>query len=318
MKILALGGAGYIGSHICKQLLDHGYDVIIFDNLKNHNPNSKIWGKLVKGDLCDQKALDEVFSKYMPDLVIHLASLIDVSQSFLNPQNYYTNNLLGSIHVMNAVIKWKTRHFIFSSSCAVYGLETHQACQEKDILDPQSPYGFIKASVETMIKDYAQNGDFNFLNLRYFNVAGLDQETGFIRDPHHHMGLIALLTHLKNSPFKVFGHDFDTPDKTAICDYVHVQDVAIAHLLACKYLSRGGLSQTLNIGSGQGHSVLDVILKVESLTGNPIPYSFEARKQGSSSFIIADINKAHKVLGFEPQFSDLKTIISSEMIEKQL
>lgn len=314
MKILVIGGAGYIGSHICKLLFDNGFEVIIYDSLELHHHDSKIWGHLIKGNILDEAKLDKVFSKCSPKIVIDLASYIDISESILDPQKYIHNNLQGSINVLNAVKKYKVKHFIFASSCSVYGSNLQKKSKEIDPLSPLSPYAFIKSSLEEIIAFYAKAYDFNFLNMRYFNVAGLDPDCKFIRSQLAHFGIISKLAKLHDKIFSVNGNQCLTPDKTAVCDYVHVKDVASATLFACKYLVSGGKSETINVGSGHGFSVLEVIERVEKHLKKKINYIFGHKKAGCSDYSVADLSKVEKIIGFKPIHSDLDEIIQSEII----
>lgn len=280
--------------------------------MHHHHKTSKVWGDLIIGDILDKHLLNDTFEKYKPTIVIHLANYVDIFESLIYPDKYYNNNLEGSINVLNAVKKSGVKHFIFASSCAVYGSNNLEKNKEQDLLYPQSPYAFIKYSVERLIEDYAKAYNFNYLNLRYFNVAGLDETVDFKRSDKTHLGLIPLALNSKNRPFPIFGHNYPTADHTAICDYIHVKDVAFAHLLSCKYLLDNKPSQTINIGSGIGHSVLEVLKTLELITNTKIEYCFEKQKYDSSPFTVADITKAEKILGFIPQHSSISEIIKSE------
>jgi UDP-glucose 4-epimerase len=312
-KILLIGGAGYIGSHVSKQLQDQGFDVFIYDCLRTHHQDSKIWGTLIQGDILNPDLLDKTFGTIRPHIVIHLASYIDIKQSIIDPEKYYNNNLTGSINVLNAVKKWHVKYLVFSSSCAVYGSNHIKKNKESDLLNPLSPYAKIKLAIENMINDYASAYGFNFLNLRYFNVAGLDEAVRFKRSEQSHLGLIPLALKQNKAPLLIFGHDFPTQDKTAICDYVHIKDVAFAHFLACRYLLDGKASQTLNVGSGVGHSVLEVIEACEKLKRQSISYVFDQPKNGASFYSVADLTRTRSALGYHPKYSDLENIILSEI-----
>lgn len=313
VDVLLIGGAGYIGSHICKHLLDTGFSIAIFDILINHNQDSKIWAEYLEGNILEAQALEKAFEKYRPSIVIHLASFINISESIIDPQKYYTNNLLGSINILNAIKKWGVKHLIFSSSCALYGSDLVKKNQESDLAHPKSPYATIKLQIENMIEDYSKAYHFNFLNLRYYNVSGLDPLVDFKRSPNTRLSLIPLALKSIPSPLHIFGHDFATYDKTAVCDYIHVKDVAIAHNLACLYLMNNKASQTLNIGSGQGHSVLEVIKTIQTVTGNKIEYVLDQKKPGNSGFSVADMTKTSEILGFSAKHSTLREIILSEI-----
>lgn len=313
--ILVTGGAGYIGSHTCKALKEAGFIPVTFDSLEFGTRESVKWGPLYVGNLLSDEALDQVFTQYKPIAVVHFAALRNVGESVKNPSSYYTNNVLGSIHLLNAMQRHQVKHIIFSSSCTVYGNCQSIPISENHSKAPTNPYAMSKHIVETMIIDYAHAYDLKYMILRYFNAAGIDKEAGLKRSIHSCNFLIprALLALIyPESPLQIFGSDYATHDGTCVRDYIHVKDLARAHVDALQHLLKGEDSNNLNLGSGQGASVFDILKVIEKVTEKKVPYEIKAKREGDVPEAVADTKKAKAILGFETTFSDLQTIIKDE------
>jgi len=314
MKILVTGGAGYIGSHTVKELLREGFGVIIFDNFSSGKEELIVGGQVIRGDLMDKQAIKKVFLDENIGAVIHFASLIQVQESYSNPQKYYTHNILSSLNLLEAMLEAGVKNIIFSSSAAVYGVPEKTPIPESHPLEPVNPYGQTKYFVEKILQDYDRAYGIRFISLRYFNAAGADPEgqLGEMHDPETHL-IPNILLHLLDEKrnFDLFGTDFPTPDGTAVRDFIHVTDLAKAHVLALKSLSANSKSNFLNLGSNQGYSVLEIIKKTEEVTGEKIHYRKKPRRQGDVSVLLASKQKAEHFLGWDSQFSDIETIIKT-------
>jgi UDP-glucose 4-epimerase len=314
MKILVAGGAGYIGSHTVQALIEEGYEVVIFDNFSTGKRELVPGGTTVEGDLHSCSDLENVFRSYEIQGVLHFASLIQVGESFLDPQKYYWHNLVTSLNLLHAMLAANVKHFIFSSSAAVYGTPKQIPITETHPLNPSNPYGMTKFFVEKILEDYERAYGFKFISLRYFNAAGADPggRLGELHEPETHLIPNILLNLLgKKADFHLFGTDFSTPDGTAIRDYIHVTDLANAHVLALKKLPSLKKSEFINLGSSQGFSVLEVIKEVEAVTGQEVSYITQARREGDVDVLLASRKKAEQLLGWEPMHSDLGTIIET-------
>jgi len=312
--ILITGGAGYIGSHTCKVLAALGYLPISLDNLLYGHPWAVQWGPLIQGDIADSLVLDQIFSDYKPRAVIHFAGYAYVGESVEHPAKYYQNNVAGSITLLEAMRRHRCMNIIFSSSCATYGTPQQIPISENHPQLPINPYGRTKLMVEQIIKDYGIAYGIRYAILRYFNAAGADSEgqVGEDHTPETHLIPILLETVLGiRSCTDVYGTDYDTPDGTAIRDYIHVTDLATAHALALKYLTQSRLNQCMNLGTGQGHSVLEVIRAVEQVTGKPVPYRLVGRRPGDPPALVAKADQAALLLGWKPALDDINKMIST-------
>jgi len=312
--ILVTGGAGYIGSHTCKALKEAGYLPVIYDSLASGDKDSVKWGPLVVADLLDIVTLDQTFTAYQPCAVIHFAALCKVGESMKDPSSYYTTNVCGSINLLNAMHKHGVRDIIFSSSCTVYGDHT-DLISEESLKAPINPYAKSKYFTEQMIKDYAYAYSIHYMILRYFNAAGVEIDAGLRKSSHSFSFLIPRIMRSilqLEQPLEIFGYDYPTTDGTCIRDYIHVKDLARAHVLAVNHLQAEKINAELNLGTGKGYSVLEIIHEIERLTGKKVPYSLKPRREGDVSQAVAKIEKAKAILGFETKYSDLQTIIQSE------
>ena len=314
MKVLVAGGAGYIGSHTVKELLKEGYEVVVFDNFSTGKKELLVGGELVEGDLMDKDSIKETLRSKGIGAVLHFASLIQVGESYTNPLKYYTHNLTSSLNLLDAVLEAKVNAFIFSSSAAVYGIPVHIPIPENHPLNPVNPYGQTKVFVEKILEDYERAYGLKFISLRYFNAAGADPDglLGEMHEPETHLIPNILLFLLgKKKSLELYGTDFPTEDGTAIRDYIHVTDLAKAHVLALQMLFESSRSEFINLGANKGHSVLEVIKKTEKITGHKVPYKERPRRKGDVPVLLASREKAEKILGWELSYSDIETIIET-------
>ena len=313
-KLLVTGGAGYIGSHTCKKLYEMGYEPIVIDNLSTGHSWAVKWGPLIEGDIADEKLIKSIIKQYNIDAVIHFAANAYVGESVTHPRKYFQNNVLGSIQLLNAILDVGVKHFVFSSSCASYGNPTKTPINEKQSCHPINPYGESKLFVEKVLKSYGVSYKLNWIALRYFNVAGADpeMEIGEDHDPETHLLPLAINTALgKRSVLEVYGTDYPTKDGTAIRDYIHVLDLANAHIKSVEYLLNGGKSEIMNVGIGKGYSVYDIIKVVEKLSNAPLPIKICGNRHGDPPSLIAEAYKAKRVLKWEPKYKTIDSIIET-------
>ena len=314
MDILVTGGAGYIGSHCCKELHRRGYTPVTLDNLVYGHRENIRWGPFFEGSIDDHRTLDKIFNHHKIKAVLHFAAFAYVGESVTDPKKYYQNNLKGTICLLDAAITHGVKHVIFSSSCATYGSPDKVPIDESHPQHPINPYGKTKYMVEEILKDYSHAYPFCYMSLRYFNAAGadMDSEIGENHDPETHLiPLVLDVAKGRSSKVNVFGTDYDTPDGSCIRDYIHVTDLADAHVLALERLLEGHQSEFINLGTGEGYSVLQVIETACKVTGIDISYDVTDRRQGDPAVLIASNNKALDVLGWSPRYPGLETIISS-------
>ncbi len=314
MHVLVIGGAGYIGSHVVKALLDANLEVTVYDNLSTGlKINFFDKARYLVGDILDVSALNEAMSKNV-DAVIHLAAKKAVGESMTNPEKYALNNIAGAINVLNAMSQNNVRMLVFSSSAAVYGEPQYLPVDEEHPLNPVSFYGFTKYDMERYFQWYDRLKGLKFVSLRYFNAVGYD-ETGAVRGlEQNSQNLLPIVMETltgKRDKLKVFGNDYDTRDGTCIRDYIHVTDLGAAHVAALRYLQQGGESRALNLGTETGISVLEMIKKTEELTGRKVNYEFAPRRPGDPAVITASARKAREILGWEPTHSSPENIILS-------
>jgi UDP-glucose 4-epimerase len=312
MKVLVVGGAGYIGSHMVKMLLSKGHDVVTFDNLSGGYRDAVLGGEFVLGDLADQAAVDAVFTKYKPQAVMHFASFIQVGESVRRPDMYYRNNFSNTLNLLDAMVAHGVKYFIFSSTAAVFGEPDYVPIDEVHPNRPVNPYGRSKWMVEQILADYDHAFGLKSVCLRYFNAAGADPEgqLGERHDPETHLvPLILQAASGRRSEIHVFGRNYDTPDGTCIRDYIHIVDLCSAHLLALRYLADGGTSERFNLGNGEGFSVQQVIDTVEKVTGRKVKVLDGPRRDGDPARLVADSTRARSQLGWEPVFADLESIV---------
>ena len=314
MQILITGGAGYIGSHVVKALGKLGHKLTILDNLSTGHKQAITFGELILGDLSDEKLLDELFANKKFEAVLHFAGSIVVPESVADPLKYYANNTLNSLRLISACVKHNCHQVIFSSTAAVYGMTGEEAASEETPTKPINPYGFSKLMTEQMLTDTAASSPLRFVALRYFNVSGADPEgqIGQSFPGATHLIKVACETACgKRDSIKVFGTDYPTPDGTCVRDFIHVSDLADAHVKALEYLSKGGKSEILNCGYGHGFSVKEVLNKVREITGINIRAEETARRAGDPAMVMSKAEKIRAILGWKPQYDDLDLIIRS-------
>jgi len=313
MNILVVGGAGYIGSHIVKYLLRVGHNVVVVDNFSTGHRDALLGGILMEFDIVDAAKLDALFSTYRIDAVMHFASFIQVGESVINPDKYYINNLVGTLALLSAMVRADVRKFIFSSTAAVYGEPDYIPIDEIHPKEPINPYGHSKWMVEKILEDYDYAYGLKSVRLRYFNAAGADPE-GLLGERHepetHLIPLILQAASGRRSAITVFGRDYDTFDGSCIRDYIHVTDLAEAHVLALDYLMGDCASAAINLGNGSGFSVQEVIDTARRVTGRNIPVLEAPRRDGDPPRLIADSGLAIKILNWQPKYADLETIIA--------
>jgi UDP-glucose 4-epimerase len=312
MKILVAGGAGYIGSHTVKALLGEGFDVVIFDDFSTGKRDLVLGGTVIEGDLMDAASVRKAFRSHNVGAVLHFASLIQVGESYRDPQRYYRHNLGTSMNLLETMLEAGIKRFIFSSSAAVYGIPQRQPITEDHPINPCNPYGMTKSMVERVLQDYDRAYGLRFVSLRYFNASGADPDgrLGEMHDPETHLIPNILLSILGKKPaLGVFGTDFPTPDGSAVRDYIHVTDLAAAHVLAVRSLLEDKPSEFINLGTSMGYSVLDVIRAAERVTGKPVPYEILPRREGDVPVLLASREKAERILGWIPRLSDIETIL---------
>ena len=311
-KILVVGGAGYIGSHMVQVLGERGYSVVTFDNLSQGHRQAVLAGEFVQGDLADRGALEQLFSDHQFDAVMHFAAFALVGESMLNPGKYYRNNVANSVNLLDALVRHGVRSYVFSSTCAIFGEPQYIPMNEEHPPAPINPYGRTKLMVEQILADYDRAYGLKSICLRYFNAAGADPRgrIGEVHDPETH--LIPLVLQAANGTrpnITVFGRDYDTPDGTCIRDYVHILDLCQAHLLALEQLRSGTESRAFNLGNGLGFSVQQVIDTAKRITGREITVVDGPRRPGDPARLVGDSRRAREMLGWKPQFAELDTIV---------
>ncbi len=314
MRILVTGGAGYIGSHTVKQLIKNNYDVVVLDNLsRGHKEAVHSKAKLLNCDLLNYDNLLNTLKNEKIDAVIHFAAFAYVGESTEKPDIYYRNNVVGSYNLINAVKELAIKYFIFSSTCSVYGNPLQIPISEEESIKPINPYAKTKKAVEFLLEDFTEAYDLKYVILRYFNAAGSDPEAqiGESHDPETHLIPLVINTALgKRDKIKVFGNDYNTPDGTCIRDYIHVDDLADAHIKALEYLVNGGKCEVFNLGTGEGYSVLDIINAVENITNLKVNYEIVERRAGDPAILVADNKKAIEILNWNPKYN-LNDIITT-------
>ena len=316
LNILVTGGAGYIGSHVCKSLKNNGFNPVVYDNLIYGHKWSVKWGDFIQGDLLDREFIFEVFDKYNFFAVIHLAAFAYVGESVQKPAKYYRNNIVGAINLLDAMHQNDVKNIIFSSTCSTYGIPENIPMKESHIQNPINPYGYSKLVVEKLIKDYYKAYNFKYIVLRYFNVAGADPEAeiGESHDPETHLiPLVIKAAFDKNYILKVYGDNYKTSDGSAVRDYIHVSDLAFAHTQSLMKIKTSNESCCLNLGTGSGLSVMQIIKNVEAVSNKKVKYKIMPRREGDPSVLIADSSQAIKEIGLSPKYSDISKIIETSI-----
>jgi UDP-glucose 4-epimerase len=312
-NILVAGGAGYIGSHTCLDLFSKGFTPVVFDNLSSGHPEFVKWGPLETGDIRDRKRLDEVIAQYKPSAIVHFAAAIEVSESIRDPGNFYENNVAGTITLLRAAQAAGIDKIVFSSTCATYGVPSSIPMNENHTQLPINPYGRSKLIVEQILRDLDRYQGFRSIILRYFNAAGADPEAriGEWHSPETHAIPIAIEVALgRRSHFQVHGTDYDTRDGSCVRDFVHVLDLADAHTRAVEYLLDGGSSQAINLGTGHGTTVKELLEKIGRVGGRSFDVRFGPRREGDPPALVADNGLAKRCIGWSPRH-DLTSIIDT-------
>lgn len=311
--VFVTGGAGYVGSHCCKAFAEAGWNVVVYDNLSRGWREFVQWGRLIEGDILDYESLSRAMAEVKPDAVAHFAALAYVGESVEDPEPYYRTNVTGTLNILTAMRENKVPALVFSSTCATYGPPVRIPIDETHPQAPINPYGRSKLVAEWMLRDHSDAYGVRFVALRYFNAAGSDPSgaIGERHEPETHV--IPLALRGAGSPsyvFKVLGTDYDTPDGTAVRDYIHVNDLASAHLGALDYLEKGGQSEAINLGTGTGTSVLQIRDGVEEVTGRKVPTELVGRRPGDPSRLVALPEKALKLLGWQAKRSNILQILA--------
>jgi UDP-arabinose 4-epimerase len=313
-RVLVTGGAGYVGSHACKQLAAAGFEPVSYDNLCRGHESLVRFGPLIRGDLHDKAALRAALATVQPVACMHFAAFAYVAESVRDPALYYRNNVAGSLALLEALVEAGVRTIVFSSSCAVYGQVETLPISEDSPKNPMSPYGRTKLVVEEMLRDFDRSLGLRSVSLRYFNAAGADPggELGEMHDPEPHVIPRALMAAAGIIPgFQVLGTDYPTPDGTAVRDYTHVSDLAAAHIAALEHLLQGGETMSLNLGLGRGYSVLEIIAAAQRVTGREIRIDHSPRRPGDPAEVVADPARAGRLLAFRPKHPELEDMVAT-------
>lgn len=313
MAILVTGGAGYIGSHTVKELLRHGHEPVVYDNLQTGHRKAVMDARLIEGDLSDPERLEKTFRSFSIEAVIHFAADSLVGESMENPLKYFANNVKNSIQLLEAMVRFNVKKIVFSSSAAVYGEPQEVPITEDHPCRPTNPYGETKWIFEKTLEALHRSGKINYISLRYFNAAGADPEGELGEDhtPETHLVPICINSALNGRPVPIYGTSYDTPDGTCIRDYIHVTDLALAHLLALENLGHDGTSGVYNLGNGSGYSVKEVIGTVEKVTGKKIATVESPPRPGDPARLVAGSGRIRKALGWTPNFPEVERIVET-------
>jgi UDP-glucose-4-epimerase GalE len=315
LNVLVTGGAGYIGSHACKALAAKGYVPVAYDNLSRGNRWAVKWGPLEQGDIGDASRVTAVLEKYRPVALMHFAAFAYVGESVEQPLLYYRNNFVGTATLLKAVIEFHCVPVVFSSTCATYGIPERIPIAEDHPQRPINPYGHSKLFVERMLADLQAAHGLPWIALRYFNAAGADPdgEIGEVHDPETHLIPLVIAATRGGAPIRIFGDDYETPDGTCVRDYIHVSDIADAHVRALNHLLKGGESCAFNLANARGHSVREVIAATEKVCGRMVPSEIAGRRPGDPPVLVGDAGRAHARLGWQPARSDLEIQIEDAL-----
>lgn len=312
MKILVTGGAGYIGAITAKHLESNGHEVLVYDHFASHVPQKLGATSYVKGGILDVAGLEKTLSSFHPDVVMHFAAYIQMGESVANPRKYYDNNFIGTLSLVEAMIKTGCHKLVFASTAGVYGNPVQVPIPEDHKKEPQNPYGETKLAAERLLKWYDSAYGFRSISIRFFNAAGATPELGEDHHDESHIIPNIINAQLEGREFTLFGNDYPTPDGTCVRDYIHVLDLAEAFRLAGeKLMTPNAITTSYNAGTGHGYSNLEIIKMVESVSGKPVQIKFEPRRPGDANELVADSSRLQKELGWSPSHSDLKSIIKS-------
>lgn len=318
--ILVTGGAGYIGSHTAWLLAKQNYKIIVLDTLYQKQPFNHFWATLIKGDFGDKVVLEKIFTEYKIDAVIHFGAFLAVGDSVKNPLMYYENNVSKTRTLLDVMMKHHVLKFVFSSSCAVYGHPQQLPLTEDHSRNPINPYGKTKYMVELMLEDCAQAYGLNYVSLRYFNAAGVMPYENLYEwhVPETHLIPLVLRAALTKQPISIFGTDYNTPDGTCVRDYIHVQDLGVAHYKALLHVEHNHPSDVFNLGTGTGYSVQEIITAAQEVTEQDIIINYAARRAGDPPVLVADATKAANILHWRPNCSDIHTILKTAWIAERV
>lgn len=314
MKILVTGGAGYIGSHCVLGLMKNGFECVVLDNLSEGHKKAVKCPDFIQGDLANLNDIQKVFDKHKIDAVVHFAAYAYVGESVQNPQKYYYNNVVNTLNLLKIMLENNVKNIVFSSTCATYGNPQYMPIDEKHPQNPINPYGYTKLVIENILKDYNKAYKLNYIILRYFNASGADESTQ-IGESHnietHLIPLVLKVATGEKQDIKIFGNDYDTPDGTCIRDYIHVNDLSLAHRLAIEKLLKEKISGIYNLGTGRGYSVKEVIGACEKITGQKIAQIITQRREGDPPILYASNDKAKKELGWSFEYTNINDIIKT-------
>ncbi|MCX7655787.1 MAG: UDP-glucose 4-epimerase GalE [Treponemataceae bacterium] len=312
MKILVIGGAGYIGSHVAREFLDQGHEVVVFDNLSSGTEENLFpEERFIRGDIMDYPTLEKVMAEGF-DALVHLAAFKAAGESMIKPEKYSVNNINGTIHILNAACATGVRYIVFSSSAATYGEPRYLPIDEEHPTNPENYYGFTKLEIERFLWWYDKLKGIKYAALRYFNAAGYDihgRIRGLERNPANLLPVVMETACGIRPEVQVFGNDYDTPDGTGVRDYIHVSDLAVGHVSALEYIMKHTTSLTVNLGSETGLSVLQIIDAARRITGRPIPARIVGRRPGDPAKLTASAKKARELLGWQAKYSDVETLV---------
>lgn len=312
MKILLTGGAGYIGAITAKYLESKGYEVLVYDHFASHDPKKLGNTKYIKGDLLSPSNLESSISSFHPDVVMHFAAYIQMGESVSNPRKYYDNNFIGTLSLVEAMIKTGCHKLVFASTAGVYGNPVQVPIPEDHKKEPENPYGETKLAAERLLKWYDKAYGFKSISIRFFNAAGATEDLGEDHHDESHIIPNIINAQLAGKEFVLFGSDYPTPDGTCVRDYIHVLDLAEAFRLAAeKLLTPEAVTTAYNAGTGHGYSNLEIVKMVESVSGKPVAVKFEPRRPGDANELVADSTRLQKELGWSPTHSDLGSIVKS-------
>jgi UDP-arabinose 4-epimerase len=313
-SVLVTGGAGYIGAHTCKALAKAGYHPVTYDNLSTGHKSAVKWGPFEQGDILDADRLSEVLDHYQPGTVLHFAALAYVGESVTQPGKYWQNNVVGSLSLIEAMANHGIHNLVFSSTCAIYGAPEILPLSESHAKNPINPYGTTKLVVETMLRDFADSNRLDSVSLRYFNAAGADPdgEIGEDHDPETHLiPLVLMAASDSTRPLTVYGSDYQTKDGSCVRDYVHVADLADAHVRALQYLDSHDGPHAFNLGNDTGHSVFEILDVAKRVANREISYSIGERRPGDPPILVSQSDRAKTELGWTPRISDIESIIET-------
>jgi UDP-glucose 4-epimerase len=311
MKILLTGGAGYIGAITAKLLQSQGYEVLVYDHFASHTPEKLGDLSYVKGGILDAHTLDKTLSSFHPDVVMHFAAYIQMEESVTNPRKYYDNNFIGSLSLIESMIKAGCHKLIFASTAGVYGNPVQVPMPEDHKKEPENPYGETKLAAERLLKWYDQAYGFKSISIRFFNAAGATDELGEDHHDESHIIPNIINAQLSGKEFTLFGNDYPTPDGTCVRDYIHVLDLVEAFRLAAEKLVAGGETTAYNAGTGHGYSNLEIVKMVEKISGQPVKVKYEPRRPGDANELVADVSRIKSELAWTPTHSDLESIVKS-------